>query len=57
MICGSFFPVCEVAYSTLEPMEYAKRVLLDKPQKIEKDDFLDSLYSRIAEESRSGKDI
>ena len=57
MICGSFFPVCEVAYSTLELRDYAKRVLLDKPVNIEQDDFLDSLYSRIAEESRSGQDI
>jgi hypothetical protein len=30
-ICGSYFPVCEVAYTPLEPFDYASRVLKDKP--------------------------
>jgi hypothetical protein len=34
-ICGSYFPVCEVKYTPLEPIEYAKRVLKDKPAEIQ----------------------
>ncbi len=56
-MCGQFFPVCEVTYSPLEPNDYAKRVLSDKPVEIQNDDYLNQLYSKIEEEGRSGQKI
>ena len=56
-ICGSLFPVCEVAYSPLEPKDYATRVLSEKPAVIVEDNYLDQLYAKIEEEGRSGKKI
>jgi len=46
-ICGSFFPVCEVAYTPLEPKDYVTRVLKDKSVEINEDNFLDQLYDKI----------
>lgn len=55
-ICSYLVPVCgdQLAYEALSVEDFAKAVLEDKPHLIENDDYLDSIYRQIEEESNKG---
>jgi hypothetical protein len=55
-ICSYLVPVCGSvpAYEALTVEAYAKAVLEDKPELISGDNYLDSIYKRIEQESNKG---
>ena len=52
-ICSYLVPVCgsQPAYEALSVSDYTNAVLVDKPEFIASDDYLDLVYSKISAES------
>lgn len=49
-LCGYVMPLCDEKFKNLPVEDFIRKILIDKPDLIKQDDFLDKIYAKISAE-------